>query len=32
MALLEVKNLTFRYDNQIENVLNDVSFKIDTNW
>ena len=32
MALLEVKNLTFRYDNQIENVFNDVSFKIDTNW
>ena len=32
MALLEVKNLTFRYDNQIENVFSDVSFKIDTNW
>lgn len=32
MGLLEVKNLTFRYDNQIENVFDNVSFKIDTNW
>lgn len=32
MSLLEVKNLTYRHDNQIENVFNDISFKIDTNW
>lgn len=32
MGLLEVKNLSFKYDNQIENVFNNVSFNIDTNW
>lgn len=32
MGLLEVKNLTFGYDNQIENVFDNISFKIDTNW
>ena len=32
MGLLEVKNLSFRYDNQIEDVFNNVSFQIDTNW
>lgn len=32
MALLEVKNLTFGYDNQIENVFNNITFQIDTNW
>lgn len=32
MGLLEVKNLTFGYDNQTENVFDNISFKIDTNW
>lgn len=32
MGFLEVKNLSFRYDNQIENVFDNISFKIDTNW
>lgn len=32
MGLLEVKNLSFKYDNQIEPVFNSVSFQIDTNW
>ena len=32
MGLLEVKNLTFGYDDQIENVFDNISFKIDTNW
>lgn len=32
MGLLEVKNLTFSYDNQIENVFDNISFQIDTNW
>lgn len=32
MGLLEVKNLSFGYDNQIENVFENISFQIDTNW
>lgn len=32
MGLLEVKNLSFKYDNQIDNVFDNVSFQIDTNW
>lgn len=32
MGLLEVKNLTFGYDGQIENVFENISFSIDTNW
>lgn len=32
MGLLEVKNLTFGYDNQVENVFDNISFQIDTNW
>lgn len=32
MGLLEVKNLTFGYDNQIKNVFDSISFRIDTNW
>lgn len=32
MSLLEIKNLTFRYDNQIEELFNNISFQIDTNW
>lgn len=32
MGLLEVKNLTFGYDNQIKNVFDSISFQIDTNW
>lgn len=32
MGLLEVKNLTFGYDNQIENVFDKISFQIDINW
>lgn len=32
MGLLEVKNLSFGYDNQIENVFDNISFQIGTNW
>ena len=32
MGLLDVKNLSFKYDNQIEKVFDNVSFQIDTNW
>lgn len=32
MGLLEVKGLSFKYDDQIENVFNNISFQIDTNW
>ena len=32
MGLLEVKNLSFGYDNQIEYVFENISFQIDTNW
>ena len=30
MGLLEVKNLSFGYDNQIEYVFENISFQIDT--
>lgn len=32
MGLLEVKNLSFKYDNQIDKVFDNISFQIDTNW
>lgn len=32
MGLLEVKNLSYRHDNQTEAVFNNVSFCLDTNW
>lgn len=32
MSQISVNNLTFRYDGSFENVFEDVSFQIDTNW
>ncbi len=32
MSQINVNNLTFRYDGSFENVFEDVSFQIDTNW
>lgn len=32
MSLIEVKNLTFSYDGSYNNVFENVSFNIDTNW
>lgn len=32
MSLIEVNNLTFSYDSSAENIFEDVSFKIDSNW
>ena len=32
MALISVKNLTFAYDGSYDNIFEDVSFSIDTNW
>lgn len=32
MSLIQIKNLTFRYDNGIENIFDDVSVNLDTNW
>ena len=32
MAQLEVNNLTFGYENAVENVFENVSFSVDTNW
>lgn len=32
MALIDIRNLTFRYDNSHENIFDNVSFQIDTNW
>lgn len=32
MSLINVNNLTFKYDGSFENVFQDVSFNIDTDW
>ena len=32
MSLINVKNLTFRYDGSLNNVFENVSFNIDTDW
>jgi len=32
MSLIQVSNLTFAYDGSYENVFENVSFQIDTNW
>ena len=32
MSLIQIKNLSFRYDNGIENIFDDVSVNLDTNW
>ena len=32
MSLIQVSNLTFAYDGSFENIFENVSFQIDTNW
>ena len=32
MSMIKVSNLTFSYDNQTDNIFENVSFIIDTNW
>ena len=32
MSLINVSNLSFRYDGSIENIFEDVSFQLDTDW
>ena len=32
MSLIEIKNLTFGYDNGTDNIFDDVSFTLDTSW
>ena len=32
MSLIQVKNLTFSYDGSYENIFENVSFQLDTNW
>ena len=32
MSLIEVKNLTFRYDSSYDNIFENVSFRIDSSW
>ena len=32
MSMIKVSNLTFNYDNHPDNIFEDVSFVIDTNW
>lgn len=32
MSLINVKNLTFGYEGSLDNVFENVSFNIDTNW
>lgn len=32
MSLINVNNLTFSYDDGFENIFENVSFKIDTDW
>ena len=32
MSIISVKNLTFRYDGSLNNVFENVSFNIDTDW
>ena len=32
MSLIDIKNLTFAYEGSFENVFENVSFQMDTNW
>ena len=32
MSLIQVQNLTFAYDGSYENIFENVSFQLDTNW
>ena len=32
MSLIQVSNLTFAYDGTYENIFENASFQIDTNW
>lgn len=32
MSLIQIKNLTFAYDGSYDNIFENVSFQIDTNW
>lgn len=32
MAQINVTNLTFSYENSFDNIFEDASFSIDTNW
>ena len=32
MALIQVQNLTFAYDGSYDNIFEDVTFRIDTDW
>ena len=32
MSLINVTNLTFAYDGSYENIFENVSFQLDTNW
>ena len=32
MSAIKISNLTFGYDNSLENIFENVSFVIDTNW
>ena len=32
MSLISVNNLTFHYEGSSDNIFEDVSFQIDTNW
>ena len=32
MSLIQVTNLTFAYDGSYENIFENASFQIDTNW
>ena len=32
MSLIQVSNLTFAYDGSYENIFENASFHIDTNW
>ena len=32
MSLINVKDLTFRYDGTFSNIFENVSFNIDTDW
>ncbi|MDR1327693.1 MAG: ATP-binding cassette domain-containing protein, partial [Heliobacteriaceae bacterium] len=32
MAQIDIKNLTFAYDGSYDNIFDDVSFRLDTDW
>ena len=32
MSMIQINNLTFRYDGAIENLFENVTLNIDTNW